>query len=188
MKTSEIIRKSTLYTSSVVPSISSEQDYDGETIAWADTYPVVWKIVMGTKSKAFGKGSSDYMGCGRDDSSSSVIYRAAHFRSILRAHTDPPRAVDDSARARGDFWTWRANFTLTHYADKGFRGGFFQQFDGTYDRGCVYLDYTPATLDEVIERFLAWCNSGPCRYDTVAVKLDKKVVRTLGTQPEVGAP
>jgi hypothetical protein len=41
------------------------------------------------------------------------------------------------------------------------------------------LDYTPKTLDEVVQRFYDWCNSGPCRYPTVAIKIDDKVVKTF---------
>lgn len=71
-----------------------------------------------------------------------------------------PELLKNEIERDDPFWGWRAKFTLKHYGSKGFRGGYFQQFDGKYSRGCADLDYTPATRDEVLDRFLAWCNAG----------------------------
>jgi hypothetical protein len=151
----------TRYVSDVDPALVSESPIIAETIEWADANPVVWKIVRGTRSAPFGKNASTYLGSGRGDSPSSAIYRAGHLRA---------------ESLRKDFWGWRARFALEHYGDKGFRGGFFQQFDGQYNRGCCDLDYTPDTLDEVIAQFVEWC--GPL-FETREVRIDGKSVRVF---------
>lgn len=153
------------YTSEIHPEITSIASYAAPILEWADAHPVVWQIVMGTRSAPFGKRSSLYLGCDRGDAPASVLARAARFKEEID---------------RGDttFWGWRAHFTLDHYKEKGFRGGFFQQFDGTYDRGCAYLDYTPATREAVIDRFIAWCEAG-AHYPTREVRIDKQTVRVV---------
>ena len=75
-----------------------------------------------------------------------------------------------------DIFGWRARFTLEHYRCKGFGGGCFQQHDGQYNRSCLNLDYTPDTLDEVIERFLAWCDVG-YKFPTASVSVNGKTIR-----------
>jgi len=149
------------FASSVHPKIVTTHKGLAEVIAWADANPVVWKIVMGSRSAPFGKNASTYMGYQRGDSPTMALQRAATFKDELRG---------------SGFFGWRARFTLAHYSDKGIKGGFFQQFDGTYTRGSSYLDYTPATLDEVIGEFLKWCDVG-YRFPTCEVWLDKKPIR-----------
>jgi hypothetical protein len=172
MKTTETTHVVVTYTSEICPEVFSTNPADGEIIAWGDAHPVAWKIVTGTRSKPFGKNASTYMGCQRGDLPGSALSRLRTFRSELECSgcnkffsspQTPPTL------------TWRARFTMDHYKDKGFRGGFFQQFDGTYNRGCAYLDYTPVTLDEVVARFVAWCG---LPFPTCAVKIDGKVIRT----------
>jgi hypothetical protein len=58
-----------------------------------------------------------------------------------------------------DIWHGSAKFTLQHYTDKGFKGGHFQAFGQRINR-CNILDYTPETLPEVVQRFLAWALPG----------------------------
>jgi hypothetical protein len=169
MKTANVITSTLTYSSEIVPEVHTTIDSLAEVIVWADANPVVWKIVTGTKSKAFGRNSSEYMGCQRADTPRAALDRAAHFKRI----------VDGEEADRYGFWQWRAHFTMEHYNDKGFTGGFFQQFDGKFDRGCCYLDYTPKTRDEVIDRFLDWCANGPCRYETASIKIDHVVVRVV---------
>lgn len=167
MKTHEHVVKSIVYSSDVVPEIVGAGEYDAEVIAWADAKPVVWKIVMGTRSKPWGKNASTYMGFERGDSPRGALARAGHMRCALQ---EP------------GIWGWRARFTIEHYTDKGFKGGFFQQFDGTYDRGSMYLDYTPKTLDTVINHFIEWCDVG-YKFPTAAIKLDKKIIKTFKVKP-----
>ncbi len=167
MKQHEQITKIQVYTSEIVPAVSTTHEKLAQTIVWADAHPVAWKIVMGTRSAPFGKNACTYLGCSRGDSPAAVLDRVAHLQ----------RYVEDDQQ---EFFCWRARFTMEYYGDKGFRGGFFQQFDGTYDRGAIHLDYTLETRDEVIDRFLAWSDLG-YKFPTVAVKIDDVVVRVVET-------
>jgi len=107
MNVTEEVQKLVWYTSDVHPDIRTTNKELGEVIAWADAQPLVWMIVMGAASHAFGRNSSDYMGYQRGPSPEAALGRAATFKRILDS--------DDS------FWTWRARFTLAHYKDKGFK-------------------------------------------------------------------
>jgi hypothetical protein len=155
-----------LYYRSSVVDVETESIAMVPFIEWADANPIAWKIVMDSKSKAFGINSTN----GGNSSSSGVLPRL-EFLKCESERADP-------------FWGWRARFTLEHYMEKGFKSGFFQQWDGTYHRGCSSLDYTPATLDEVVSRFLAWCDIGwrqdgyHFHFPTVEVRLNKKTIRT----------
>lgn len=71
-------------------------------------------------------------------------------------------------------WGWRARFTFEHYGHKGFRGGFFQRFDGRYDRDCMSLDYTPETLAQVVRNFMQWASSTPGSLPMDTIKLDRE--------------
>ena len=171
MKSSVVVTETRVYTSEVMPEVSTSHAELGEVIAWADANPVAWKIVTQTRSAPFGKNSCDYMGIirGRTDPQ-SVLDRVAYFKAQTERNFPP-----ESPRARDNFFTWRAKFTLAHYADKGFRGGFFREYDADYSRNCVYLDYTPETKEAVIDRFLAWCSG----YDAHFVTVDDVVVRIV---------
>lgn len=170
MRSEKKVVRTTLYISDVMPEVSTESAELAEVLAWADATPTAWKIVTSSRSAPFGKRSSTYMGWAQgSDSPSAVLERLATFRRELELPND-------------DFFGWKARFTLDHFGDKGFQGGLFQQFDGAYDRGCSYLDYTPETLEEVIDRFLAWCDAG-FKFSTASVKIDKRIVRTLAKEP-----
>jgi hypothetical protein len=162
MRTEEHVVHIVRYLSEVDPKVFSESKADADDITWADAHPVVWKIVSGHRSAPFGKRSSTYPGWARGDATASVIHRV----HVLRDHL----------AQKETFWSWRAQFSLDHYTDKGFRGGSFQQFDGTHGRGCVSIDYTPGTLDEVIQRFLAWCGTIGT-FPTREVRIDDKCIR-----------
>ena len=73
---------------------------------------------------------------------------------------------------RDSIFVWRAKFTLEHYQDKKFTGGFFQQHDAKYPRSCLTLDYTPETLEEVLGRFCAWMDRG---YETDHVTINNGI-------------
>jgi hypothetical protein len=168
MKTTERTTVERVYTSDILPNVQTTLADLGEIIRWADENPVIWKIVTQNKSATFGKGSSTYIGWAqKSDSMSAVLERALTFH----------RELEKTRANVRDFWRWRARFTLEHYGQKGFRGGFFQQWDGTYDRSCAHLDYTLETREEVIGRFIEWCNSGAWRYEIQAIKIDGEVVR-----------
>jgi hypothetical protein len=162
MKTTTDYVKVVTYQSDVFPSAKTNLHAEAEIIAWADANPILWKIVSESRSKVFGKNAITYMDCERGDG----LELARLF--VLRRELAAP--VDSIFR-------WRAAFTHEHYNDKSFASGFFQQHDGKYDRGCLELDYTKATLDEVIKRFVVW--SEQVHRPTKTVKLDGVVVRTF---------
>ena len=58
--------------------------------------------------------------------------------------------------------------------DKGFTGGFFQRFDGRYDRDCMTLDYTPETLAQVVRNFMQWAGTTPGSSPMDTIKLDRE--------------
>ena len=148
MKTSSVMRSSTLYLSDVMPLVVSEDGADGEIIAWADARPVVYKIVTEAKSAAFGRQSTQWHGWAQGENTPrAILHRLGVFRRMLDEFPeDCPASV----------FSWAARFTLEHYG-RGLSGGHFTQWDGTYRRGSMTLDYTVETLDAVVARFQAWC-------------------------------
>jgi hypothetical protein len=160
------------YVSSVLPEIDVTADNYAKVIEWADATPNVWAIVRGNKSAHWGRNSSTYVAYGRGESAEGACHRA----SVLMAYATLGRASEAHGVPESDLFGWSARFTIEHYKDKGFRGGFFQQFDGQYQRGCISLDYTPSTLDLVIDRFVDWCGK---MFTTREVWIDKKVVRRV---------
>lgn len=146
MKTNVIERKLTVCSSTVLPEVSCTDDPEAaRVIEWADQNPKVWEIVTASSAKTcFGRESSDYFGFERGDKPEAVLARAVRFREKLLSDVT-------------SFWQWRAQWAFDHWGEKGYTSGFFQQFDGEYPRGCMFVDYTPPTLEEVIDRFLAWC-------------------------------
>jgi len=160
----------TCYPSDLHPDIETENTNLAKVIRWADANPHVWKIVSNNKSKAFGRNSCVYIGWAQGKTSpEAVLERVNHFHELVNCnepHISPSH-----------FTHWRAQFTFEHYRDKGFTGGFFQQHDEKYPRNCMSLDYTPETLEEIIDRFLKWCGGN---YKTQSITVDKKVVRQIG--------
>jgi len=165
MRTTEQAVRHIVYSSSIHPDVTTVDSELAPIIAWADENPVAWDIVMGTRSKAFGRNSSFYLGMLQGSTSPSAVLSrlVSYFKELNRYGEDD------------NFHTWKAKFTFKHYHDKGFKGGMFVQFDGKYDRGCSILDYAPGTLADVTDRFVQWC--GPM-FRTVSVKIDGRVVRT----------
>jgi hypothetical protein len=163
------------FASEILHGIQTDNERLTEVIEWADKNPIVWKIITETRSKAFGRNSCFYFGCDQKSmESGAILSRAAHLKNEL----ERPRVYDGRQAPIDDFHLWKVKFTLEHYKDKGFRGGFFQQIDPqNYSRGCSYIDYTPATLSEVIDRFRAWCDVG-YKFETREIQIDKKVVWT----------
>ena len=158
------------YVSEILPAVGTEDPELGKTIAWADAHPVVWKIVTDTRSKAFGRKSCEYIGWAqRSPAPEAVLERVRHFHTCV----DPNVLGGLHYRSR-DIWGWRARFTFRQYQAKGFRGGFFQRFDGRYDRDCMTLDFTPETLPEVVRNFMQWAASTPGATPMDAIKLDRE--------------
>ncbi len=136
-------------------------------IQWADDNPVVWHIITARRSKAFGRGSCVYIGWAQKSMApDAILERVRHFKELVDGNS-PWHNADAIFR-------WRAQFTLAHYQENGFGGGFFQQHDAQYPRSCLTLDYTPETLEVVLDRFCAWMSRS---YATQSVTLDRKTVR-----------
>jgi hypothetical protein len=158
-----------IYQSEFLPDVRTINPSFARTIAWADDHPVVWRIVTGRKSKAFGLGSCAYIGWAQKSKEPDAILERVRHLSELASGKSPYHNPDS-------IFVWRARFTLEHFQDKGFTGGFFQQHDAKYPRSCLSLDYTPATLQEVLEQFCSWMDR--C-YDTRRVTLNGAAVRTF---------
>ena len=110
---------------------------------------LIRKIVTGTKSEAFGKNSCFYIGWAQGNNSEQAVkHKIAQFKAELIGK-------DFQGKPINSFFTKKARFTIKHYQDKGFTGGFFQQWD-EHPRSCTTLDYTPETLPEVLDSFKLW--------------------------------
>ena len=161
-----------IYESEFMPSVRSINPAFARTIAWADDHPVVWRIVTGRKSKAFGLGSCVYIGWAQKSTEPDAVLERVRLMYELVEGKSPyytPSSI----------FVWRAKFTLAHYQDKGFTGGFFQQHDSKHPRSCLTLDYTPATLQEVLDQFCAWMDKA---YDTDHVTINGAIVRMLSAK------
>ena len=149
-----------VFTSSVRPDLSTEVASLAGAVEWGDAHPVAYKIVTGTKSAVFGKNGCTYLGFHRNkDDPESVLHRVDH----LRQQTLEP-----------GIFGWRARFTLEHYGERGFHGDLFRLWDGEYHRSALYLDYTGATIEEVLDQFTAWCDP---YYKKVEVHVGDRVGR-----------
>ena len=158
-----------IYQSDFMQDVRTINPMFARTIAWADDHPVVWRIVTERRSKAFGLGSCVYIGWAQKSKApEAVLERIWHMCELWEGKC--PYHHPDS------IFVWRAKFTIEHYQDKKFTGGFFQQHDAKYPRSCLTLDYTPETLQEVLDRFCAWMDRA---YDTDHVAINKMVVRTF---------
>lgn len=166
MKTAKEHITRTWYKSELYPEIESCDSSDKEIIEWLDKNPVVFEIVTKTRSKAFGRKSCVYIGWAQNNNSvRAVIEKLRTLKGEAEGiRFSPPRTI----------FQYRAQFTLKHYKDKGFTGGFFQQWDREYPRDCLTLDYTPELLDEVIREFEGWISNF---YTTKKITIDGGVVK-----------
>lgn len=170
MQTETYQHAGTLWRSDLRPDITTGEHELARVIAWADEHPHVWDIVTQTKSKAFGRGSCEYIGWAQQGNApEAVLERARHLHDLVTGrepHLGPEHIM-----------VWRAKFTFEHYRDADFTGGFFQQHDTAHARHCLTLDYTPETREEIIDRFLRWCGDS---YNTARVTLDGDTMREIG--------
>ncbi len=168
MKMHRQIQLQPLFLSETRPDICTTCPDLARVMQWADDHPVVWAIVTGARSKAFGLGSCAYIGWAQNSlAPGAILERLSHFKELV---------AGNGPCHKDSIFRWRARFTLHHYQEKGFRGGFFQQHDAHYPRSCLTLDYTTETLELVLDKFCAWM--GPS-YDTHSVTLDGKAVRVF---------
>jgi hypothetical protein len=155
----------THYDSRVYAGVTTTDPEMAKVIEWADNSDNVWNVVRQTRSCPFGRNSDTYMGCKRGDTPFQALDRAM----VLMDECQKP-----------GIWGFRARHTLAHYRDRGFKGGLFLQWDGTYNRNCIDLDFTPATLEEVLDQFQAWCGT---TYDTKELRLDGQTLRVVKRAP-----
>ena len=170
MKTTEHTVTKYIFQSEVLPDMQTQDPSLARVIAWADERPVVWKIVTGKRSKAFGVGSCEYIGWAqRRMAPEAVLERARHFVELI----ERPGCWSNA----NSIFAWRAQFTFHHYSDKGFTGGLFQQQDAKYARSCLWLDYTPETLEDVADKFCQWMDR---YYETARVTVNGRTIREFG--------
>lgn len=158
------------FQSEVYPEVFSYDARDRETIEWLDKNPIAFEIVTKTRSKAFGRKSCVYIGWAQNNNSVPAI--------IEKLRTLKGESEGTRFSLPGTIFQYRARFTLKHYKDKKFTGGFFQQWDENYSRDCLTLDYTPELFDEVLAEFEKWISSF---YSTkkITVTINKKIVKEI---------
>ena len=162
----------TFYQSEVLEHIKTSHHGFAPVIKWADAHPVVWRIVTGHRSKAFGLGSCEYIGWAqRSMEQDAILERAQHMFELVECK-QPYYTLDS-------IFVWRAKFTIEHFQDKRFTGGFFQQHDAKFPRSCLSLDYTPETFQEVLDKFCAWMDK--C-YDSDHITVNGQIVRTFAVK------
>lgn len=155
------------YSSDVLPDIVTEDPNLARTIEFADANPWTWKIVTTTRSKAYGRGSTEYIGWAQKSMApEAILERARHFHCCIDPGTGGGSYVGCT-----DIWGWRARFTFEHFDDKGFSGGYFQRLDGRSDRESMTMDYTVETLPQVVRNFMQWALTPPGTF-LDGVKLD----------------
>lgn len=176
MKTELRVVKTLYYVSESDPNIETTNAGTAKLIDWADEHPEVYRLVQGTKSRVYGREATDYHGWARgpNATSAAILHRIEVFLDDLQ------NTVSNRLPALTSFWKERAEFSLEHQDDSGFTGAVFQQYaiwtDGKeYPRACIPLDYTPKTLEMIVDRFAAWMDPdvGP----TTRITADSETVR-----------
>lgn len=169
MHREESTQTTAVWQSDARPEVRTTDPALAGVIAWADAHPCAWDVVTQAKSKAFGRGSCDYIGWAqRSMAPEAILERARHLHGLATGR--------DAFQCPPSIFAWRARFTLEHYREPGFTGGLFRQHDGMHQRLCITMDYTPATLGDVVSRFIEWC--GP-DHKTEYVTLNCEIVRRL---------
>jgi len=169
MHSDEHTKTTPTWTSDVRPELHTTEPALADVIAWADAHPCAWDVVTHAKSKAFGLGSCEYIGWAqRRKDPEAVLERARHLHGLATGQ--------DGFQSPASIFAWRARFTLERYREAGFTGGLLHQHDGRHFRLCMTMDYTPETLDGVVDRFVEWCRRD---YRTEYITLDCRVVRRM---------
>src|SRR5271166_2230071 len=93
------------YASSLHPEIETVEEGFAPAIEWGDANPTAWRIVLESKSLAWGKGSSHYHGASQGSNYPvAVLDRLAEFKNVLTRKNVGERAPDS-------FFSWLAQFT-----------------------------------------------------------------------------
>ena len=183
MKSVQRIVKTTMYVSEMSPDLETSNKQLGQVLAWADDNPSAYEVVTTGKSRAFGRGAARHIGWAqKSDSVEAIIERLNTLHSALAITERPGQA----------FCRWQANFALERVNEVGFTGGLFQQHslwsDGkVYARDCKYVDYTPETLEDALDRFMVWM-SNTFRKETVRITVEGVTKRTLREVVEAELP
>ena len=165
-KTQEIKMRQSLE----LPQIQTTDPDIAEAIAWADQEAQVWHLLLSRRSKAFGIGSCVYIGWAQNsESADALLERLRHFHQLVKQ-------TENGNGSSVPILAWAAKFTFEHFYDQDFASGFFQQHDARYPRNCLTLDYTPKTLEAVVDKFCQWMDR---HYQTTKITLDGETVRVF---------
>lgn len=169
MHCDESTQTTVLWRSDARPEVTTVDSDLAKAIAWADAHPCAWDVATQTRSRALGRDSCEHTGWAqRSMAPGAILERVRKLHYLATA--------SDAFRGPATIFTWRARFTLEHYREPGFTGGFFRQHDDKHHRLCMSMDYTPETLDAVVSRFLEWCGRD---YKTEYVTLNFEIVRRM---------
>lgn len=150
------------YASDICKRVRTQNPRMQQIIGPCDRMPVLWQIVTQPRSAAWGILSLHYNSHTR--TSDSILHRA----SILLDSFD-----------RSDILGYSARFTVHYYAKPELRGGLFALCDERHTVASITLDYTPETLDEVVEQFFRFTDALP----GATVTLNDKIIRRLVQLP-----
>ena len=164
------------YRSEKYPEIYSKNEKDGEMIKWLDENPVAYFIVTETKSKAFGKNSPFYADWAQNNNSNwAIIEKLTSLKNYLKTE----KWIVDTWKNE-DTRNYQAKFTLEHYNDEGFTGGFFQQWTGEKAWSGTTFDYTPELFNEVLREFRKWI-SYDHKTTRITVSIGGKIVKEINS-------
>lgn len=155
--------------SDVLTKVSTRRLEFASAFEWADAHVLPWKVVTTKKSHAWGKHASYYGPAAASDAPDDVAMRISIFHEFATS----PRLAES-------IFGHSARFTLEHFDDKNFRGGSFRQFarwenGQIYARASMALDYTPALLSQVLDRFQSWAEE--MHQGTTHLMLGQETVR-----------
>jgi hypothetical protein len=156
----KIVRGKTVYISEVMPQVRTGRPREGAVLNAADRQPVLYRIVTSRRSRAWGI---------RGHYAERGVTDAAAVLGRLSTLLD--------ATGRTDILGESARFTTEHYDAAGFTGGEFT-LHGKHPLCTLVLDYTPQTVNEVIESFLRWAGATP-GMPASTVRLNGVIARRL---------
>lgn len=179
MKNEMRVKKTLVYTSEIDPRVETSNEDWAKIIEWADELVVPHKIVNSSRCLTYGFNANAHLGWARSSASSEAILT----RLEKLKHDYEQR----------DWYYGRARFAVENFEKKGFSSGLMQQHalwksedksEVEYSRACCYIDYTPKTLETIIDGFCGWMNSVLEFENTTRITLDGKNVRTF--EPHFG--
>ncbi len=155
MKT-KLVRGKTTYVSDVMPAVRTTSARESAVLHAADERPLLYRIVTTGRSRAWGSRGAHY------PHPSAIIERLSILLDAL-GRTD---VLGESAR-----------FTAEHFDETGFMGSELV-LHGKHPICTLTLDYTPATLPDVIQTFLRFAGTTP-GMPASTVRVAGKIVHRL---------